>query len=189
MKRTICLLIVVLLLTMSFGAASAEDPWKPDIEFTTVDTEGNEWTDLAFADARLTMVNFWAYWYPPCVGELPDLQKLSEDYPDLQILGVSPKEYEEDNIKTMEKLGITYPTLQLTESIEEVLNSGYIPETMFVDSEGHILGDTFVGSRSYKDWAAIIDEYLEQVPELKEKPEAAAEDTDTGSSTSVKGAA
>ena len=69
------------------------------------------------------------------------------------------------------------------------MNSGYIPETMFVDSEGHILGDTFVGSRSYKDWAAIIDEYLEQVPELKVKPVAAAADTDTGSGTPAEGAA
>ena len=104
MKRMICLLIAILL-TMSVGTAFAEDSWNPDITFETVDTEGNEWTDLAFADAKLTMVNRWAYWCPPCVGELPDLQKLSEDYPDLQILGVSNQEFEEENIKTMEELG------------------------------------------------------------------------------------
>lgn len=187
MKRMICLLII-LLLTMSIGTASAEDTWKPDVTFTTVDTEGNEWTDLAFADAKLTMVNFWAYWCPPCVGELPDLQKLSENYPDLQILGVSDKQFEADNIKTMEELGVTYPTLQVTESIEEKLNSGYIPETMFVDSEGHIIGDTFVGSKSYQEWAAVIEDYLEKVPEpaaVKEEPDESEAVVDETEDTSV----
>ena len=42
MKRTICLLII-LVMALSFGTASAEDSWNPDVEFTTVDTEGNEW--------------------------------------------------------------------------------------------------------------------------------------------------
>ena len=179
MKRMICLLIAILL-TMSFGTAFAEDSWNPDITFETVDTEGNEWTDLAFADAKLTMVNRWAYWCPPCVGELPDLQKLSEDYPDLQILGVSNQEFEEENIKTMEELGLTYPTLQITESMEEILNSGYIPETMFVDSEGHILGDTFIGSKSYEDWADVIEEYLENPPApAAAKEEAVGEEADS----------
>ena len=183
MKRIVCLLIVFLL-TLSFGVASAEDNWKPDVTFKTVDTEGNEWTDRAFADAKLTMVNCWAYWCPPCVGELPDLQKLSEDYPDLQILGVSDEQDEKDNLKKMEELGITYPTLRITKSIEEILNSGYIPETMFVDSEGHIVGETFVGSKSYDEWAEVIEEYLEKVPEPAavkpeaEDPEEAAEESD-----------
>ena len=174
MKKTICLLII-LVMALSFGTASAEDSWNPDVEFTTVDTEGNEWTDRALADAKLTMVNFWAYWCPPCVGELPDLQKLSETYPDLQILGVSTEDYEAENIKTMKELGITYPTLRVPESIEKKLDSGYIPETMFVDSNGHIIGDTFVGSQTYEEWAAVIEDYLEKVPAataVKDAPEA-----------------
>ena len=64
------------------------------------------------------------------------------------------------------------------ESIEEVMNSGYIPETMFVDSNGHIIGDTFVGSQSYEEWAAVIEEY--QVPAataVKDAPEASEADT------------
>ena len=192
MKRMICLLLI-LLMAMSCGTACAEDSWNPDVEFTTVDTEGNEWTDLAFADAKLTMINCWAYWCPPCVGELPDLQKLSEDYPDLQILGVHDKADEKDNIKKMDELGVTYPSLRITDSLEEILNSGYIPETMFVDSEGHILGDTFVGSRSYEDWAEVIEEYLEEVPEpnavKKEKPKASEEDADKSSDDSADGVA
>ena len=130
MKKTICLLVLCAML-FSLGVTAAADSWNPDIVFTTVDTEGKEWTDRAFEDARLTMLNLWAYWCPPCVGELPDLQKLSEDYSELQILGVSPEEYEEENIETMRELGVRYPTLRLTESLDQKMNTGYIPTTVF----------------------------------------------------------
>lgn len=139
-----------------------EVSWEPDFTFATVDSEGREWTDRAFADAELTMLNMWAYWCGPCVGELPDLQKLSENYADrgFQILGISMDAYEKDNVNLMESLGIAYPCLRLTESLDAELNTGYIPATLFVDGEGHILGEVLVGSKSYDEWAAIVEGYL-----------------------------
>ena len=141
-----------------------EEPAEPDgvLRFTTADSDGDEWTDEAFANAKVTMLNLWAYWCPPCCAELPDLQKLSEDYADqgLRILGVSDVEFEADNIDKMAELGVTYPCLRLTESLDAVLNTGYVPSTIFVDSEGHILGEVIIGSKSYDGWAAIIEGYL-----------------------------
>ena len=143
-------------------AAEPEDGWEPDFTFTTVDSEGREWTDRCFADAELTMLNFWAYWCGPCVGEMPDLQKLYETYADrgFQIFGVSLEEYEKDNTDVMENLGITYPCLRMTESLEEKLSTGYIPTTLFVDGEGHVLGEVQIGSKSYSEWAAIVEGFL-----------------------------
>lgn len=142
---------------------TAEPPsWNPDIDFSTIDTNGKEWTSELFAQAELTMMNMWAYWCPPCVSELPDLQRLSDNYRDkgLQIIGVSMEDYEEGNIKTMTDLGITYPTLRLTEDMDAKMNRGYIPATLFVDNEGHIIGSLYIGSKSYEDWAGIIDSLL-----------------------------
>ena len=142
--------------------AAVPEDWSPDIVFTTVDTEGNEWTDLCFAETKLTMLNLWAYWCPPCVGEMPDLQKLYEKYEEdgFRILGISMEEYEKDNILKMEELGVTYPTLRLTESIDKVMNTGYIPVTIFVDGEGHLVGELYGGSRSYAQWETVIQELL-----------------------------
>ena len=136
--------------------------WSPDIRFTTRDEEGREWTDACFRDAKLTMINYWAYWCGPCVSEMPDLQQLSEDYADrgLQILGISDVDYEEDNIAAMEYLGITYHTLRYTSEFDYYLNTGYIPDTIFVDSSGKVVSVTYIGSRSYGDWAAIIESLL-----------------------------
>ena len=141
-----------------------EEPAEPDgvLRFTTVDSEGNEWTDEVFHNAKVTMLNKWAYWCPPCVEELPDLQRLGEDYEDrgFQIFGVSYEEYEADNVELMEDLGITYPCLRLTESMEEYLSTGYVPSTIFVDSEGNVLGEAIAGSNTYEGWAEIIEGYL-----------------------------
>ena len=42
---------------------------------------------------KVTLVNFWATWCPPCREEIPDLIKLQERYKDhLQIIGVSSDE-------------------------------------------------------------------------------------------------
>ena len=160
-KLLSCMLVFVFV--FSAGTAVADDLWNPDVTFTTVDTEGQEWTDRCFAEAHLTMLNLWAYWCPPCVGELPDLQKLSENYADrgFRILGVSPADYEQDNIETMKELGITYPTLRLTDSIDQKMNTGYIPTTIFVDGEGKIVDEVYVGSMSYDQWAAVIEKNLD----------------------------
>lgn len=145
-------------------AAPSELPadWSPDIRFTTRDEKGSEWTDACFRDAKLTMINYWAYWCGPCVSEMPDLQQLSEDYADrgLQILGISDVDYEEDNIATMEYLGITYPCLRYTAAFDLYLSTGYIPDTIFVDSNGKVVSETYIGSRGYGDWAAIIESLL-----------------------------
>ena len=151
--------------TQAIDTDKTETPavdWNPDITFITVDTEGNEWTDRCFADAKLTMLNLWAYWCPPCVGEMPDLQKLYEKYEEdgFRILGVSMEEYEQDNILKMEELGVTYPTLRLTESIDKEMNTGYIPVTIFVNGEGRLVGDLYGGSRDYAQWDKIIQELM-----------------------------
>ena len=147
------------------GPESEPEPervWEPDIVFSTTDQTGAEWTDACFAEANLTMLNLWAYWCPPCVGEMPDLQRLSEDYASrgLQILGLSEAEYASLNEDTASELGITYPRLDYTEAFDSWMQTGYIPTTIFVDSSGKVVGDTYVGSHSYSEWAAAIEALL-----------------------------
>ena len=136
--------------------------WAPDISFVTVDLEGNTWTDTCFAGHKLTVLNLWAYWCGPCVREMPDLQKLAEDYADrgVQMLGVYYEEDEADDIRKLEELGVTYPCLRYVEEFDPFLNTGYIPVTLFLDGNGKVLGEAYIGSRNYDAWASIIEGYL-----------------------------
>ena len=137
---------------------------EPDIRFLTTDYDGNGWDETCFFENKVTMINLWAYWCGPCVGELPDLEQLSKDYADkgLQIIGISLKEEEAENRETLKELGITYPNLFYTEEFDEYMDSGYYPTTIFVDSEGHVMGNACIGSREYEDWAKIIDDLLKE---------------------------
>ena len=46
-------------------------------------------TQAVFADAKITMINFWGTYCSPCIKELPELQKISKKYEgDAQVIGV-----------------------------------------------------------------------------------------------------
>lgn len=137
-----------------------------EVVFATTDREGNTWDESVFADAELTMINFWEPWCGPCVGEMPDLQKLQDNYADrgFQILGVySTEGMEEDVDAALARTGVTYPILHYTEAFDR-FQSGYVPTTVFIDREGSVLagadGELYIGSNSYEGWAEIIEGLL-----------------------------
>lgn len=142
--------------------AALPDNWNPDIRFSTADTNGNRWTDACFAEHELTMINLWAYWCGPCISELPDLQKISEEYASegVLVLGIGNVGDEVKNIKKMKSLGVTYPCLRYTSAFDSYLNTGYIPTTIFVDKDGKVVGEALIGSRGYDDWVKVIKEKL-----------------------------
>lgn len=141
--------------------------FDPDFTFSTTDRVGNEWNESVFANAEVTMINFWEPWCSPCVNEMPDLEKLYENYQDqgFQIIGVYSEtgmEYEVDQI--LKDCHTTYPILLYTTEFDQ-FQTGYVPTTIFVDSKGHVLdipgGDNVViGGQSYRDWEAIVKKLL-----------------------------
>ncbi len=66
-------------------SASASEPTEErkmlaDFDATVYSGAGEETTLLAIADKKPLVINFWATWCPYCVRELPDLQKVADDY-------------------------------------------------------------------------------------------------------------
>ena len=149
--------------TPSAPEASEAPAFDPDFTFTTTDRNGESVDETIFAEAALTMVNFWEPWCGPCVREMPDIQKLSEDYADrgFRVIGVySTPGMEDDVDAVLEQTGVTYPILHYCEAFD-AFQTGYVPTTIFVDGQGHVLTDEpIVGSRSYADWAALVEELL-----------------------------
>ena len=134
----------------------------PGFVFETTDREGNPVDQSVFAGAKLTILNFWEPWCPPCVAEMPDLQKLYEDLsPEgLQIIGVYSTSGQEDDVDSvLESAGTTYPILHYTDAFD-VFQTGYVPTTVFIDSEGNLVGETQIGSHSYTEWEALVRRLL-----------------------------
>ena len=151
----------------STEAVVTGEDFDPDFTFRTTDRLGNEWTETAFASNKLTMINFWEPWCGPCVKEMPDLELLYEAYKDkgFQIIGVYSETHMESEVAgILKNKNISYPILNYTDEFAR-FNTGYVPTTVFVDGNGHIIKmddgtESIVGSNSYEGWETIIKQYL-----------------------------
>jgi peroxiredoxin len=92
---------------------------------------------------KVVLLNIWATWCPPCLAELPSLERLHEAYGDkgLKLVAVSIDDYvTEDSIRKFAKgLGITFEILHdSTHEIERVYQTTGYPETFVIGPEGTI---------------------------------------------------
>ena len=163
MKKSIALLAaLVLMLTLaactSRQPAATPAPAAPTLRFTTTDRDGSTVDETILRGHKLVMLNFWEPWCPPCVKEMPELEKLYRDYADkgLLILGVYSTEGQETEVdKVLADSGTSYPILRYSKDFDS-FKTGYVPTTLFVDGEGTILSELLVGSRDYAGWEELI---------------------------------
>lgn len=146
--------------------------------FETTDIYGNSFDQDLFQDYDLTLVNIFATWCSPCVNELPELEQihheLGEKY-NINVVGILMDSVDEnfhpasnqdtiiETAKTLaEKTGVTYPILipEKTALNGRLIGIDAYPETFFVDKDGNIVGETYVGSGSYNDWSEVIENEL-----------------------------
>ena len=148
--------------------------------FESADMDGNVVTEAIFADKDVTVLNVWATFCDPCIREMPDLEKLSEEFPDnVQVVGVvidTPPAGAEtggeadqwggdaDNIDLARKIctetGVKYTNILASESVLQMLsNVEAVPTTFILDRSGNIISKPFVGAdiEGYKN---AVDEYL-----------------------------
>jgi thiol-disulfide isomerase/thioredoxin len=94
---------------------------------------------------RLTVVNFWATWCPPCVEEMPELSRIHEEMSakDVKVLGLaidSPSNVRE----FLKSRSFSYPLLVTGGSGSELAkrlgNSiEALPYTVLIDANGSVL--------------------------------------------------
>ncbi len=135
----------------------------------TLDGQSIDSAEL-FAGAKVTMLNIWGTFCPPCLMEMPDLGQIAEDYADadFQIVGVINDVTSADSptgataLEQIAETGADYTHLITTaDIIQNVMFDVYaVPTTLFIDSEGKLLCSPVVGSNPYGTWAAAIDELL-----------------------------
>lgn len=149
------------------ASVSTDADFSPDFTFKTTDRAGNTYDESIFASAKLTMINFWEPWCGPCVKEMPDLELLYEAYKEkgFQIIGVYSETHMESEVAgILKNKNISYPILNYTDEFAR-FNTGYVPTTVFVDGNGHIIkmddgAESIVGSNTYEGWETIIKQYL-----------------------------
>ena len=127
--------------------AAEEVKTIPAIDFTLKDQYGNTHT-LSDYKGKTVFLNFWATWCSPCKAEMPDIQKLYEEFQqeDVVILGVAApnlgREKSEEGIKGfLEENGYTYPVVMDTEAeVFQAYGINSFPTTFMIDKDGNVFG-------------------------------------------------
>lgn len=133
--------------------SQAEQPKIPAPAITLTDQFGEEHT-LSDYQGKTVFLNFWATWCGPCQQEMPDIQKLYEEYgnngEELVVLGVanpSTDSYRgndgtvEEVSAFLEEKGYSYPVLMdTTGEIFAAYGVSAFPTTFMIDREGNVYG-------------------------------------------------
>ncbi len=123
----------------SEAKADMEKVQVPNFEMTLWDGGTMSLEDCL---GKKVLLNFWATWCGPCVGEMPAFQRLAEEYPEeLVILAVNCSEDQAIVQKFVEDNSYTFPiALDVDGEIQAIFGGiTSIPMTVIMDEEGYVV--------------------------------------------------
>lgn len=122
----------------------------PDFMFPGLD---GKMVSLSDYQGHVVLVNVWATWCPPCVDEMPSMERLYREFKGekFEILAVSIDALGEKVVAPfMKKYNLSFPALMDPDgTIKTLYHTTGVPESFIVDQEG-ILIKQIIGPR---DWA------------------------------------
>ena len=147
-------LILVILLLVSFSAnAERQQPElsyhltpvknvvaASDFELLNMDDEKVKLSDFR---GKVVLINFWATWCPPCIRELPSMERLHQQVnaDDFKVIAVNQME-NADHVFAFEGQLDTDPTFDIvfdtTSEVSQSFAVRGLPTTYLVDKNGNI---------------------------------------------------
>ena len=149
--------VVFLLTLLALASLSCKKNPGPQVGdlapgFTLPDLDGKT-LSLSDLEGRVIVLNYWATWCPPCVDEMPSLQKLHEalDAKGLSVVAVSVDERFEDIERFVDNFGLTFTILHDEGmKVSRSYQTFKYPETYIIGRDGRVKSKV-VGER---DWVA-----------------------------------
>ena len=133
-------------------------------DFTLDDMKGNKVSLMkVVSESKITILDFWASWCPPCMNEMPNLVNIYDNYSDdgLQIVGVSLDNDKKSWQNAVEAMGMKWVQVSDLKGWESAAAQLYqvdaIPHTIILDNEGHILAKDLRGH----ELEEFISDYIE----------------------------
>lgn len=135
----------------------------PELRFRMVDS--NEKRSLSDFKGKVVLLNLWATWCPPCLEELPELNRLQEMYGSKGLVVVTISDERRARIQQFEREEVALETV-----------SGYLPDawpwpvpydrveqsrpTSFVIDRSGIIRKTWPGAQDFEYFAQAVSPYL-----------------------------
>ena len=120
--------------------------------------------DLTGKKGNIMILNFWATWCVPCKKEMPSLEKLSNEYPEILIY---PVNLEKPNLDKAQKF---FSDLKISKlniyfdpefSLVKLFNMRGVPTSILIDKNGREFGRV-IGEVDFfdKSFTKLIKKYL-----------------------------
>jgi cytochrome c biogenesis protein CcmG/thiol:disulfide interchange protein DsbE len=96
---------------------------------------------LADYRGKVVVMNFWASWCPPCIEELPLLERTQRAIAprNATVLGINYKDVSEDALAFVRRLRVSFPNLRDRDGrFVEKYGTRAFPETFVIDRSGRI---------------------------------------------------
>ncbi len=122
-------------------------------------------TRHSFSDTKgkVVFINQWATWCPPCVAEMPSIQKLYDSYKDNEqvVFIFLSGEHPDKTTAFLQKHNYTFPSYSYVRALPTPLFSQNIPATHIISPNGEILvSETGATNWNSEKVHELIDSYL-----------------------------
>jgi len=131
-------------------------------DFTLDDPSGKQ-VSLSALRGKVIFLNFWATWCPPCVQEMPTMEKLHQEMgpKGLIVLAINYQEKAKDVKKFLNRHKLTFTALlDFDAKVAESYQAWGLPMTVIVNKRGEIVGKV----RGSREWySSEAKEFFEQL--------------------------
>jgi peroxiredoxin len=123
----------------------------PAPEFTLPDLDG-KMVNLADYKGKVVLLNIWATWCPPCVEEMPSMEKLYQELKeeDFVLLAASVDASGNEVVAPFMKTHkLSFPALTDTQGkLQDLYQTTGVPESFIIDENG-IIAEKVIGPRNW----------------------------------------
>jgi thiol-disulfide isomerase/thioredoxin len=111
--------------------------------------DGEHAVDLNQLHGRVVVLNFWASWCAPCIEELPSLEQLQQDLPQVQIVAVSTDEDATAYQRFLKQHSVSLLTVRDGDQRSNAMYGTFrYPETYVIDKTG-MIRRKFIGPQEW----------------------------------------
>jgi peroxiredoxin len=162
--------ILVIFCALLFAGTVAAQQGKIEIEQQAPDIilskiDGSSFS-LSSLKGKIVLIDFWATWCAPCVGEQPELKTLYDTFSDrvkkqeFEILGISLDKNKESWQKAIDRFGISWIQVSDLKFWKSPVAKAYeieeLPFNVIIDGQGKIIAKNLHG----KDLESFLSTYF-----------------------------
>ena len=122
---------------------------------------------LADLEGKVIFLNFWATWCPPCLAEMPSVNKLYEKYKNDSEVVFILVDADSDFTKSqayMDRKKYALPVYAFASNLPETIFKGNLPTTIVFDKKGRL---SYRGEGAANYASAKFMDFIEQLKALK----------------------